>query len=107
MALNVDFKKCNRIGYYTTLQNGRKFKIWLCPANALCAEIHFYKDENGEEKAHLYSFFGDIQHVKNCAKNGHLTGYHSGVTLYAKMINNELWKMVRIFSENGIKVTIK
>lgn len=103
--LHVDYK--NRIGYYTIQRDEQKFKIWLCHANALCAEIYFYKDENGEDTSMLYSFYADIQHLKNCAKNGHLKGYENGVTFYAKELDNDLWKMVRIFAENGIKVTIK
>ena len=103
--LHVDYTK--KIGYYTTEQNGRKFKIWLCHANCLCAEIYFYTDEDGHRAGMLRSFFGDIQHVKNCAKAGVLTGYHSGVTLYAREMNKELWEMARIFAENGIKLTIK
>ena len=105
--LHVDFK--NRIGYYTLhSQDGQnKWKIYFCKANALCAEIYFYKDENGKEMANLHSFFGDVQHVKNCAKDGLLTGYQSGVTFYAKEMSNDLWKMARVFAENGIKVTIK
>ena len=103
--LNVSYK--NRIGYYTIKQNGRRFKIWFCHANALCAEICFYKDENGVKRISLYSFFGDIQHVKNCAKNGHLNGYENGITLFAKEMDKDLWEMAKIFAENGIKVAIK
>ena len=105
--LNVDFN--NRIGYYTLhSQDGtQKWKIWFCKANALCAEIYFYKDETGEDMAKLHSFYGDVEHVRRCAKNGHLHGYEKGVTFYAKELDNDLWKMVKIFAENGIKVTIK
>jgi hypothetical protein len=105
--VSVDFK--DRIGYYTLhSQDGQnKWKIWFCRANCLVAEIYFYKDENGEDMAKLHSFFGDVQHVKNCAKAKVLTGYDKGVTLYAKKMNSELWKMAQIFAENGIKVTIK
>ena len=38
-------------------------------ANALCAFIHHYKNENGEKMAQLISFFADEQHIKNCEKN--------------------------------------
>lgn len=107
MALQVDFK--NRIGYYTLhSQDGtKKWKIWLCHANALCAEIYFYKDENGKEVANLHCFFADIEHLKRCAKDGLLDHYKAGITLYSKEMDNDLWKMARIFAESGIKVTIK
>lgn len=105
--INVNFK--DRLGYYTlqSQDKSKSWKIWFCRANCLLAEIYFYKDENGEDMANLHSFFGDIQHVKNCAKSKVLTGYEKGITLYAKKMNKNLWDMVRIFSENGIKVTIK
>ena len=38
-------------------------------ANALCAFVHHYKNENGEKMAQLISFFMDEQHIKNCMKN--------------------------------------
>ncbi len=38
-------------------------------ANALCAFIYHYKNENGEKMAQLISFFADEQHIKNCEKS--------------------------------------
>lgn len=38
-------------------------------ANALCAFIHHYKDEDGTKMAQLISFFADEQHIKNCEKS--------------------------------------
>ena len=38
-------------------------------ANALCAFIHHYKNENGEKMVQLISFFADEQHIKNCEKS--------------------------------------
>ena len=38
-------------------------------ANALCAFVYHYKNENGEEMVQLISFFGDEQHIKNCEKS--------------------------------------
>ncbi len=104
--LNVDYR--NRIGYYTLVQGERQFKIWFCHCNALCAEMYFYTDkESGEERVQVYSFYTDLKHLKNCAKEGLLGGYEKGITLFAKEMNNDLWKLARIFAENGIKVTIK
>lgn len=105
MALHVDFDR--KLGHYTLKVADKTYKIYFCACNALCAEIHLYKDEQGEKRGLLHSFFGDVQHVRNCAKNGILTGYGNGITLYAKEMNNDLWKMARIFTEQGIKVTIK
>ena len=38
-------------------------------ANALCAFICHYKNENGEKMSQLISFFADEQHIKNCEKS--------------------------------------
>lgn len=38
-------------------------------ANALCAFIYHYKNEDGEKMAQLISFFADEQHIRNCEKN--------------------------------------
>lgn len=110
MAVRVDFN--DRIGHYTQVsQDGtQKWKIWFCRANCLVSEIYFYKDENGEDMANLAGFFMDLEHLKRCTKDGLLTKYgryDKGITLYAKKMNNDLWKMARIFAEQGIKVTIK
>lgn len=105
MALHVDFDR--KLGHYTLKQGERKYKIYFCACNALCAEIHFYKDEQGEEMAQLHSFFGDLEHLKRCAKAGRLNHYGNGVILYAKNMTSDHWKMARVFAENGIKVTIK
>lgn len=104
--LHVNYE--NRIGYYTLHQGENKFKIWFCHANCLCAEVYFYKDEEGIDMVQLNRFFGDLKHLKNCAKAGLFEDYRvSGVTLFAKEMNDDLWKMVRVFAENGVKVTIK
>lgn len=103
--LHVDFK--NRVGHYTLKQGDKRFKIHFCTCNALIAEIYFHKDEDGNNAASLHSFFANMDHLKRCAKNGHLTGYENGVTLYAKNMTSDHWKMARVFAEYGIKVTIK
>ena len=43
IMLKVDYKK--PYGYYTLTQGEKKFKIMLCKANAMWAEMYFYKDE--------------------------------------------------------------
>lgn len=106
--LNVSY--VNRIGYYTETQTigeqTRKYKIWICHANCLCAMMYFYKDEKGEDMVQLCSFLHDIQHLKNCIKNNVYKGcdnYH----FKAKQMNSDLWKMVKILAESGKKVTIE
>lgn len=49
--------------------DNRLVTIKIHLANALCAFIYHYKNENGEKMAQLISFFADEQHIKNCEKS--------------------------------------
>ena len=102
--VSVDYNKT--FGHYTLKQGDNEFLIHFCKGNVLCAEIYFYKDDDGEDMMRLYSFFADIQHLKKCAKAGILDHYGEGITLYSEQMDTNLWKMARIFAEQGIKVTI-
>lgn len=102
--VSVDYNKT--FGHYTLKQGGNEFLIHFCKGNVLCAEIYFYEDEDGIRRGNLHSFFADIPHLRNCAKAGILDHYGEGITLYSEQMDTNLWKMARIFAEQGIKVTI-
>lgn len=108
MAIRVDYKK--RMGYYLApTSNGKKAKVWLCEANCLWAEMNFYrKEEEGKrtDMAQLCGFFMDIAHLNRCLKNGVRLNFH-GLTFFAEQMDSEVWKAVKVLTENGIKVTIK
>lgn len=109
MALHVTYT--NRMGYcYLKSQDGTKtWKLWFCHANALCAIIYFYrKKEDGKRQdfVQLHTFFVDNQHAERCIKDGLLNNYY-GFTFYAKEMSDRMWKLVKIMTKNGIKVTIK
>ena len=111
IMLKVDYKK--PYGYYTLTQGEKKFKIMLCKANAMWAEMYFYKDEEGTKKAQLYAFLLDYKHYKNCLKNDD-TNLEScnNYVFYANELKddgyaNDIWKTIRSLAENGKKVTIK
>lgn len=105
MALHVSYK--NRMGYCycDNVDRTRKVKIWFCHANCLCAMMNFYKDENGKANR-LHSFLLDIGHAKNCIKAGLFKDY-SGFTFFAKELTDEMWRLIKMMTKNGIKVTIK
>lgn len=64
--LQVDYKiKYGEIKY-KDLNDGHVFTIAIHWANALCAFINHYKDEDGTKMAQLITFFADEQHIKNC-----------------------------------------
>lgn len=48
--------------------DNRLVTIKIHPANALCAFIYHYKDENGTKMAQVVGFFANEQHIKNCEK---------------------------------------
>lgn len=106
--LRVSYK--NRIGYYTHTDRlddiERKGKVWICHANALCAFMYFYKDKDGTNMTQLMGFCADLQHLKNLVKDGWFTPC-SNFHFYAEEMDSEMWKMVKILANGGIKVTIE
>ena len=107
MAIRVDYGK--RMGYcLAPACNGKKAKVWICRANCLWAEINFFRrveDGKRHDKAQLCGFFADLGHLKRYLVNTE-THFHD-LTFFAKEMNTELWKAVKILTENGVKVTIK
>lgn len=110
--LNVDYNKLP-YGYYTLKQGENKFKITLCKANAMRAEMYFYKDECGKKMVQLHSFLFDADHVKRCFKQGGVFDKCDNYVFYTEELKgkdgyaNDIWKAIRILVENGKKVTIK
>lgn len=106
--LNVSYK--NKIGHFTATQkHGEQvhtFRVDICHANALCAMMYFYTDNNGEKMAQLVSFFADIAHVKNCLKDNVLAEWDKFV-FNAKQCDTQIWKLIRLLADNGKQVTIK
>lgn len=107
--LRVDYT--NRFGYCSVPSvNGKTTKVWLCGANCLWAEIDFYRTrENGKrtDKVRLWGFICDVAHLERYLQNGVHLDYERGITFFADKMNAELWKAVKVLTENGIKVTIK
>ena len=77
--------------------------------NGLCAMMYFYNEVEDEKKipmVHLHACFSDLTHAKRCINNDFFTGY-SNFHFYAKELNNDLWRMIRVMTEKNIKVTIE
>lgn len=106
--LNVSYK--NRIGYYTLNQGGKKFKMWFCHANCICAIMYFYnkKAEDGKKTpmVHLYGFFNDQEHARRCIKDGYFCDC-SNFHFFEKEMDNRMWTLVKTMVKHGIKVTIE
>lgn len=106
MPLHVDYAMKNRIGYYRQEKTNRK--IWLCSSNSLWAEINFYAEQEDNQRiqmAQLCGFIADVEHLKRCLKSGIL--HYKGLTIFSSKMDAEMWKAVKVLTENGIKVTIK
>lgn len=111
--LNVSY--VNKIGYYTETQTiggiTKKYKIWFCHANALCAMMYFYNDVDKEtgkttKMVQLVNFFDDIKHAKRCIDDGYFDNA-SGFHINAKEMYPEFWKLVKYMVSKGIKVTLE
>lgn len=108
MALHVNYK--NRLGYFKKQSlDGRWRKVWFCRANALCSMMYFYREEKDGKRhdmVQLWGFFADVTHAERCINTGYFKNCGRFV-FYAKALNKDLWKMIQLMTENGIKVTIK
>lgn len=104
--LNVSY--VNRMGYCTLKDENDKpkWKIWFCHANCLCAMMYFYKDENKVDMVQLHMFFNDVQHAKRCIEDNIFERY-CNFHFYAKEMDERMWKLVKVMTKNGIKVTIE
>ncbi len=106
--LNVSYK--NRMGHFTLTQGESKYQIWFCHANALCAMMYFYdetdKDGNKTPMVQVYAFFNDMAHAKRCVKDGFFEGC-SDFHFVAKELDSQMWRLVKLLADNGIKVTIE
>ena len=107
MSVSVSYD--NRIGYCTLTQKENKFKIWFCHMNGLCAMMYFYnamKDGKKVPMVQLHSFFNDVKHAERCIKNNFFADY-SNFHFYAKEMDDRIWKLAKIMTKHGIKVTIE
>lgn len=113
-----------RVNYLTTYgvvkvksaDGKRTFDVKIHPANALCAFIYHYKDENGvyhykdengDKYAQLWMFLADKQHIKNIMKN---SGDHTllGTSVVSVKLNvyyKEARTLIEPMCKSGYKVT--
>lgn len=107
--INVDYK--TPYGYYTltqkTSEGKKKYKVHICKANCLWAEVYFYTNNQGEDMVQLMGFFSDLKHLANCLKNNVEDGNNNYI-FNSKEIgeNKDIWGAIRLLTENGKKVTI-
>lgn len=109
MALHVTYT--NRIGYFTlkSRDSEHTWKLWFCHANAMCAMMYFWretKENKRRDMVKLWGFFQDAKHAEACIKDGFFRDC-TGFTFIAKEMGENSWKLVKILTKYGIKVTIK
>lgn len=83
-------------------------KVKIHPANALCAFIYHYKDDNGEKMAQLWMFLGDMQHVNNIMKNSndHTLLGTSVVSCKLNAYYKEARQLIVPMAKSGYKVSV-
>jgi hypothetical protein len=72
--------------------------------------MYFYREEkDGKrvDKVQLCGFFADTKHAENCIKDGFFRNC-KGFTFFAKELQDaSYWKLIKLLTKYGIKVTIK
>lgn len=63
MALN--WRWCDKIGYYVTREKGRNFKVNIYNCNGLFIGLYEFKNENKEKMYNVQCFALDLGHFKN------------------------------------------
>lgn len=111
MALHVTYT--NRLGYFTrkSADGKQAWKIHFCRANALASMMYFYREEKDgkwKDMVQLWGFFADLKHAEACIKDGIFNGCN-GFTFNAKELADapNIWKLIKLLTKYGIKVTIK
>lgn len=82
----------------------KTYKVKIYGGNCLAVFVHEFKDkETGHLMCNLWSFFGDVQHIKNIMKNdpGWFQIYFKKVKL--NLYYKESEKMLPFFVKAGVK----
>jgi hypothetical protein len=102
MSLRVDFKA--KMGEVMLKQNDNLFAIDICQANATCAFIYKYKNEEGEVEHILQGFFADKQHINNLIKRKTELFYGKILSVKLNMWYKESADVLKYFTRMGHKV---
>ena len=84
----------NRMGTLTIEQNGQEFEIQIRQGNCLAVFIHVSRCEDGYTHM-LYSFFADVQHLKNIIKGSGEPFSDSVKRIQLNMRYKECYTMLR------------
>lgn len=103
MSLRVDFKA--KMGEVMLKQNDNLFAIDICQANATCAFIYNYKNDEGEVEHILQGFFADKQHVNNLIKENTELFYGKILSVKLNMWYKENADVLKYFTRMGKEVT--
>lgn len=81
------------------------FNIKIHPANALCAFIYHYKEEDGTKMAQLWNFLADTQHIKNIMKGYKTLLGEDVVSVKLNAYYKEARTLIEPMCKSGYKVT--
>lgn len=86
--------------------DGRICNVKIHWANALCAFVYHYKDENGVKMAQLWNFLVDTQHIKNIMKEFKTLLGEDVVSVKLNVYYKEAQQLVKPMAQSGYKVSV-
>ena len=88
--------------------SGKNVKVQIHPANALCAFICHYKDENGTKMAQLWNFLIDTEHGRRIIKNSsdHTLLGTSVIKVRLNVFYKESMQLVKLMALSGYKTEV-
>ena len=82
-----------------------KLKVDICKANALCAFIYKYKNEDGETINQLVNFLCDSTHVRNLIKSKTELFFEDIERVELNLHFKECEQILKYFTQMGHRVT--
>jgi hypothetical protein len=82
--------------------------VKIHPANALCAFIYHYRQEDGQKMAQLWNFLCDLDHAKRIIKNSsdHTLLGTDVVSVKLNVYYKEARQLIIPMAKSGYKVTV-
>lgn len=88
--------------------DGSICNVKIHPANALCAFIYHYRQEDGQKIAQLWSFLADVGHANRVIKNSadHKLFGSDVVSVKLNVYYKEACQLIMPMAKSGYKVNV-
>ena len=106
--LRVDYKTTYGVVRVKSHDGSKVYNVKIHPANALCAFIYHYKEEDGTKMAQLWSFIGNMAHAKRIMKfnDDHTLLGSDVVSVRLNVYYKESQQLVNLMAKSGYKTTV-